>query len=31
MPPFSREVLSDDQIADILAYLEVPSGGTCAP
>jgi len=31
MPPFSTEVLSDAQIADILAYLEVPSGGTCTP
>jgi thiosulfate dehydrogenase len=31
MPPFSLEVLSDQQVADILAYLEVPSGGVCMP
>ena len=31
MPPFSEQVLSDAQIADILAYLEVPAGGTCTP
>jgi thiosulfate dehydrogenase len=31
MPPFSTEVLSDAQVAEIPAYLKVPTGGTCAP
>ena len=29
MPPFSMEVLGDDALADLLAYLEVPTGGQC--
>lgn len=31
MPPFTTDRLSDAQLADILAYLEVPIGGACAP
>ncbi len=31
MPPFSREVLGDGDVADLLAYLGVPAGDTCAP